>query len=330
LCYGILIAVISVINHFGADRWWFGAFNAYLPQAIWLVPGIVLTLCGLVAARRWVWLPLLMLVWVAGPVMGFCWSSHSSAETAGTGAFRVMTCNAKYGKFDPGILVEEFVKYRPDVILLQDAGGSLVGPIGDFLRKWNVRTYSQYVVASRFPINEGEPWITIPKQNQPGLRCRVRVGGTNVTIYNVHFESPRDGLNAFRSARHRPRFLPRAAKLIEINAEDRLTQALAIRELVRAEKGPVIVAGDLNSTDASVACSMLRDAGLHDAFAEAGRGYGYTYGHLLLRNRIPWLHASWMRIDHIMMSRRLRADRCWTGTGRASEHRPVFADLVLQ
>jgi endonuclease/exonuclease/phosphatase family metal-dependent hydrolase len=75
---------------------------------------------------------------------------------------------------------------------------------------------------------------------------------------------------------------------------------------------------------------MLRDANLHDAFAEGGRGYGYTYGHFLLRNRIPWLPgASWMRIDHIMLSRRFRTLRCWTGTGKASDHRPVFADLLV-
>jgi endonuclease/exonuclease/phosphatase family metal-dependent hydrolase len=36
-----------------------------------------------------------------------------------------------------------------------------------------------------------------------------------------------------------------------------------------------------------------------------------------------------MRIDHIMTSAQLHAWRCWVGTGWASDHRPVIADLTL-
>jgi endonuclease/exonuclease/phosphatase family metal-dependent hydrolase len=31
-----------------------------------------------------------------------------------------------------------------------------------------------------------------------------------------------------------------------------------------------------------------------------------------------------------MMNSQLRTQRCWIGTGMASDHRPVIADLVLQ
>jgi endonuclease/exonuclease/phosphatase (EEP) superfamily protein YafD len=36
-----------------------------------------------------------------------------------------------------------------------------------------------------------------------------------------------------------------------------------------------------------------------------------------------------MRIDHIMASGQLIPWHCWVGTGRASDHRPVIADLSL-
>jgi len=75
---------------------------------------------------------------------------------------------------------------------------------------------------------------------------------------------------------------------------------------------------------------MMRRTGLHEAFAESDRGYGYTYGHFLLSRRFPWFpHLSWMRIDHVIVSPGVEVQQCWTGTGRASDQRPVFADLRL-
>jgi endonuclease/exonuclease/phosphatase family metal-dependent hydrolase len=109
----------------------------------------------------------------------------------------------------------------------------------------------------------------------------------------------------------------------------RYIQAQALREYISQEKGPFIVAGDLNSPDDSWVCVTLRAAGLHDAFAEGGKGYGYTYGHSLLQKRLPALKTSWMRIDHILTSRQFQTRDCRVGTANASAHRPVIADLVL-
>jgi vancomycin resistance protein VanJ len=331
LCYGTILAVITAINRSGADRWWFGALNLYLPQAMWLVPGVLLALISLGIARQWAWLPWLCVIWVLGPIMGLCWSLQASSEPAGTVPVRVMTCNAKYGKHDIAALIDDIGLYKPDVVLLQDATGSLSGPLGNLFRKWHVRSFGQYVIASRFPLDKDEVKpINFFLEKQTCLRCRMHIGKTVVTLYNVHFQTPREGLNAFRTARRHPWYLPKAIIQLENNVEDRLTQARAIREFVRQEHGPVIVAGDLNSPDSSLVCATLRDAGLHDAFAEGGRGYGYTYGHDLLQHRLPWFRVSWMRIDHIMMSSQLQSRRCWTGTGKASEHRPVIADLALK
>ena len=132
-----------------------------------------------------------------------------------------------------------------------------------------------------------------------------------------------------RVVRKNPEFLPKAIQKLEDNVRARVIQARTLREYLRQESGPVIVAGDLNSPDASQVCAILREAGLHDAFAEGGKGYGYTYGHFLLQNRFPGHEISWMRIDHIMMSPQLHSQKSWTGTGEASDHRPVTADLVL-
>ena len=332
--YGAIIAALTVLNWTGADRWWFGALNLYLPQVIWVIPGVFLIILSLKVARHWVWVPLLCVIWVLGPIMGFNWRLQLLPESANNLSVRVMTWNVKYGGNNELTLLNliyDIDWIRPDIVLLQDAGELLSGRLGDFFRTWNVGSFGQYIIASKFPLDEAEVrWISFPGEKHTCLRSRVHIGDTAITLYNVHFQTPRWGLNPFRIARKRPWYLPKAIQQLENNVEARLTQARIIRELIKQEQGPVIVAGDMNSPDASRVCAALRDAGLHDAFAEGGRGYGYTYGHSLLRHRLPWLRASWMRIDHIMMNSHLMARRCWTGAGNASDHRPVIADLVMQ
>jgi endonuclease/exonuclease/phosphatase family metal-dependent hydrolase len=219
---------------------------------------------------------------------------------------------------------------NPAVVFLQDAGGVLNGPLGDYFKKWNVRSFGQYIVASKLPLGELQVRdISYFKEQHTSVRTQIDLGGETVALYNVHFATPRFGLNALREVKGRPWYLPSAIQQLENNVMARQIQVRALREYIRQEKGPVIVAGDLNSPDDSLVCSTLRSVGLHDAFAEGGKGYGYTYGHSLLLKRILNVNVSWMRIDHIMMSKQFRARDCSAGSANASAHRPVIADLVL-
>jgi len=332
--YGTILLALTLLNRVGADRWWFGALNLYLPQAVWALPGILLTVLAFTMARQWAWAPLLGTAWVAGALMGFCWPVHAPPESADGVPFRVMTWNVKYGNRDK--LATLALKYdidwnRPSVVLLQDAGGVLDGPLGEYFSTWNVRSNGQYVIASKLPLGELQVRsIAFSGEEHTCVRAQVQVGGTAVTLYNVHLLTPRWGLNAFRATRRSPWYLPKAIQQFEGNVEARLTQVRALQDYIRQEQGPVIVAGDLNSPDASRVCATLRGTGLHDAFAEGGKGYGYTYGHFLLQHRVPQVNISWMRIDHIMMNSQLQSRSCWTGTGQASDHRPVIADLILR
>lgn len=329
--YGVILAVLTILNWYGADRWLFGALNLYLPQAVWLVPGGLLLCYALMFARSWTWLPALSILWVLGPIMGFSWPMHALPEMSGTIPIRIMTCNAKYGKRDVTPLIDDMIRYKPEVVLLQDMLKPLSGPLGNFFREWHVRSFGQYVIASKFPLSEPEVLaISFPGEKHDCLRCQINISGSVVTLYNVHLKTPRAGFNAFRKVKGGAAYLPNAIKRFEANVEARLIQARTLSEYVLQEQGPVIVAGDFNSPDASLACAMLRDANLHDAFDEGGKGYGYTYGHFLFQHRLPWLQVSWMRIDHILLSSQLHTLHCWTGTAKASDHRPVIAEILLK
>jgi vancomycin resistance protein VanJ len=325
--YALVLAALTLLNRTGIDRWWFGALNLYLPQMLWALPGVLLVLYALCKVRRLVWAPLLCIAWVLGPIMGFCWHYTSSPEPPESVTVRVMTCNVKQGRRDIYSLKQDIVRNSPDVVLFQNAEGVLNGPLGDFFREWNVRTHGRYLIASRHPLGEAEirlaPYLG---ENHTCLRCRLMLGPETVTLYDIYFQSPREGLSAFIL----PGGLSSAVGKVERNMEARVSQARSIGELVKKEEGPVIVTGDLNSADSSRACKALRGAGLHDAFAEGGTGYGYSYGHYFLTFLPERLRFSWLRIDHIMMNSGLRTNSSWTGSGAGSDHRPVFADLVFR
>lgn len=331
--YFLLLAAITALNWSGADRYWLGALNLYLPQFMWAIPGIVLLLFLLRTHRSWFWIciPLLCIAWVLGPLMGLHWSSPPG-PVPGQAKLRVMTWNIKYGSYRLAPLLEELARCQPDVVLFQDAVDAMHGgPLADYFKGWQVRSHGQYVIASRCPLSDLQV-REMPRagEGQQYLRCRLQLGSTAIAIYNVHFKTPRRSLNAFRTARKDPWYLSTAIATLQHNVETRLLQADAVADALKDERGPVVLAGDLNSPDVTRVCGTLRAAGLRDAFDEKGRGYGFTYGHLLFKYRLPWLRVSWMRIDHIMSSEHFRIIRCWAGTGGASDHRPVLADLVIK
>jgi vancomycin resistance protein VanJ len=330
--YAAVLVALTVLNWLGADRFWLGALNLYLPQAMWAVPGGVLAFLLFRTERGLAWLPMLGVLWVLGPVMGCKLALPQLRAAPPERRLRVMTWNIKYGSYRIAPLIQEVARHNPDLIFFQDAVGSMDGPLGAYLGGWQVRAVGQYVIASRYPLEEAE-LRELPSFGHGGesyLHCRMRLGAALVSLYNVHLKTPRRSLNGFRAARKVPWYLPEAIDSFDRNITTRLLQAVTLRGDLSREPGPVLLAGDLNSPDGSLACATLREAGLHDAFSEGGTGYGFSYGQMLFKHRLPWLRLAWMRIDHVMLTEGFEALRCWTGTGSASDHRPVLADVALR
>jgi len=316
--YLTLLAGEALCRLFGPEQWWLSSLNLYLPQWLWAIPGIGLLALYFVAARRLVWLPLLPLLWVAGPMMGFCW--HFLAhKPQGTGhRLRVMTYNAKWGKRSRSGVEYEVNLEKPNLLLLQDAGGAARGGLSEALRGWNIRYAGQYVVASPLPISELEiKPLTNLKTGYFAVRCTLQLDGTQVTIYTVHFLSPRGGLNAVRHPRSS------GIPVLESNVDSRLQQTDMLAEHLRGERGPLILTGDLNAPVQAMVCQKLFAVGLSDAFSAAGGGYGYTYG------GFTKIGMPYVRIDHILTSKEVQTLACWAGGNEYSDHCPVIADLFI-
>src|SRR5687768_12177443 len=144
-----LLAAISLAGALGPDRWWLSGLNMYLPQWIWAIPILGLLPLSIWLSRRWSWIPLLSVLWVAGAIMGFRWSSAVSPKGA---RIRVMTYNAQWWQVplaDP--LALKIKRFDPDIVCLQDARGAADAGLRELLEGWHVSQFGQYIIAAKYP-----------------------------------------------------------------------------------------------------------------------------------------------------------------------------------
>jgi endonuclease/exonuclease/phosphatase (EEP) superfamily protein YafD len=326
--YAAFVSAIAFMNALGPERWWFAGVNMFLPQLLWAGPGLVLLPLTARYARRWMWLPLATMLFVAGPLMGFSWSRQPvPRDVPGGVPLRVMTYNVQLWQreYAPNI-VTEIREADPDVLVLQDARAASNTVLDEFLKNLKVASFGQYIIASKFPIVDpvvGD--ISYRGETHTFLRARINVHGQDVVVSTAHFATPRDALSAFRSPRFlaSPEFWEVGVSSIRRNMSDRMVQARALADALRHLDGPLIVGGDLNAPPPSLASRTLTDSGLVDAFAAGGRGYGYTFGHSLR------LRRSFLRLDRILVSRHFAVVASHVGSATGSDHRPVIADVVL-
>ena len=318
------VALSAAYGVYDPGTWWL-ELARYVPYPVYLMASALSLQASLWLAWPWRFAALLGLGLVASVVMGLVWSSPDK----GSQRLRVMTYNVKSYLADErpesyGRMAWEVLQNDPDVLVLQDAQhlidskGTMPEPVRRMLGDRTVHTYGQYIVASRYTLRACGPGkISFRGHTHTYARCALVVHDTEIDLITVHFLSPREGLNA---TRHEG-----AAGLDDWqqNFEDRMTQASALADVVAASRRPVIVAGDLNAPESSPVVGALRAAGLRDAFSSAGKGYGYTQGHALRPG------ISFLRIDHILVSRTLGVLDCFVGSKYGSEHRPVIADLLL-
>src|SRR2546430_1561979 len=94
--YFALVLAICVLLHATADRWWPGTLLIYGPRWVWALPLAILVPAAAVARPRVLWLLLVAMILVVGPVMGFCvtWRALRAGEANGPG-LRVLTCNTE-------------------------------------------------------------------------------------------------------------------------------------------------------------------------------------------------------------------------------------------
>jgi endonuclease/exonuclease/phosphatase family metal-dependent hydrolase len=98
----------------------------------------------------------------------------------------------------------------------------------------------------------------------------------------------------------------------------RRNQLAALRRMAGSGTGPLILAGDLNTTAHSLGYLQL-SRGLKNAFGERGLGFGFTFSLGFLGERI----------DHIFYTPGIRAREAVVHDVKISDHRPLEALLEI-
>lgn len=252
-------------------------------------PGLV-AVAGAVAAAH--------VAWTAPELLG----RRRAAGLDGT-RFRLVTSNVWAHSPDSTPLGEELAGLAADVLLLQEltmdrlADLKATGLFDRFPYSFVDARPGSFGsgIWSRFPLDDGEGFEA---GGPPMSRATLDIGGAKVQVFCVHAKAPM-----------RRRWI-RMWK----------THLTALEGEFRAayESGPVIMAGDYNSTWGHQPFRQLLAAGLRDAHVDVGRALATT-----------WPRPSLFRIDHVLLSEGVEALAVRAGAGRSSDHRPVVADLLL-
>jgi endonuclease/exonuclease/phosphatase family metal-dependent hydrolase len=258
---------------------------------------------------------------------------NAAAPNAAAFHLRLATLNSGTGRQGTEPILTVLHATEADVILLQEVEQAQEAAFKAGLAGYSVRIAGQFLLASRFPIQEV---VEPPRVMHDGtarsprfVRYRIGTPAGVLQIYNVHPISPRDALAEVRgegleSEVRSGRLLSGAAssKVMD-NTDLRLEQLQAIADDARASTTPVIIAGDTNMPTLSWGLDHWF-GGFQDGFSEGGSGFGYTF---------PAPKHPWMRIDRVLADRHFRVlDFRVMADGaskRASDHYAVVADLEL-
>ncbi len=303
--YALSLVVLCLIMNVMGDRWWLATLVLFGPRWIWAIP-LGLLVPAAAWRRRMALVPLAAgLLLVVCPIMGLR-ASRSRTPAPGSFTVRALTCNIEGSAADLEALASEIETAAADLVFLQEGKADRLSPRLQS-EGWSIRG----TIASRYPV------IGMERLDGTALgadgsvdRFDIAFPGAVVHVFNVHLESPRDGLEAVIGERLAG--IPALRAVIALR--DR--QSATARRWIGRSAGPILIAGDFNMP---VQSAIYRRywASYANAFSETGSGFGYS--------KFTRWHG--IRIDHLLGGPGWRPIRCRVAADVGSDHRPVVADF---
>ncbi len=300
--------VWAVIRLFGLERGWLMVTGiAFTPYA---AAASVIPVAVALASGRW---------WAAGVagaaavVLAACVVPRlvGRPERREGAALRVLTANVLLGGADPDRLVGLAVRFRPDVLAIQEYTAEFAVK----LSAAGLDDLLPYRVVAARPGGHGSALYS--RYPLTGTGSRVGAGGYRSTLATVEVPGGRPVLvESVHPAS------PYAADQLRhwLTGQAALGQA--------TPDGPLrLLAGDFNSTLDHAALRALLRSGYRDAASVVGRGGTPTwrgFWHGLPGRRMPGV-----ALDHVLADRRIGVRAVAVCSLPGSDHRPLFAELVL-
>lgn len=330
-----LLLVVAAFRWVG-ERWSLATIGLYLPRAGFALPLPLLVVALLIArAFRWLLSPILATWILLFPLMGLHLGSPRP-QAQGTLRMTVLTLNMGFGHGGLQPVIALIRDTHADVVTLAAVGGRFE-ELREGLPGFTFVRDEELAIGSRFPLDEFVVGAPIVRDGagardggtEPGMsiRCRLTTPAGRIRVYAVHPSSPHNAFDEIRGGGLRGELLSgrifgaEARRQMSDNTTLRLAQLGAVAAAARTSPDPVLIGGDTNLPELSQAFARFF-GDYHDAFAETGRGFGYTYP---ADTRRPW-----MRIDRILAGPRFRVLSAFTPPRHIYKHLAVVADVELR
>lgn len=299
---GLALVTIFAVS---ARLWWaFDLFSHFrLQYAI-----VAVVLCGgALAVRAYPCAAVLAAVaLVHGWAIKDLWVGGSAAARSDGMLVRVASANVRQRNPAPEKVLDFVRTSDPDVIVLADARGerwravlSAIGADYPYRAPQGWRHGAELILFSRHPIVPNT-MIGSPAGRRPYLGARLALGDHLLTVVGVHASSPS----------------PKDPS----DSRQRDLQLYSLADIIEDAEGPLIVAGDFNTTPWSPPFQdLVSAAGLRNA--AMGHGYIATWPRRFWPALIP--------IDHVLVKGALAVQDVARGQSIGSDHYPIVADLRL-
>lgn len=171
----------------------------------------------------------------------------------------------------------------------------------------------QLAILSKYPL-DNQKTLSFDERPNSGLVANMTIGQDTIQIFNCHLQTT--GWNLLNKDRRKSTTFD-AFHIISDNMIYRSRQAEKIQQEIKKSTNPVIVCGDFNAPVVSYTYHTVKGK-LQDAFAEAGRGYSYSYVYF----------RKLFRIDHVFYdNKKLQATGYDIGKIDYSDHAPILVDF---
>lgn len=250
-----------------------------------------------------------------------------AASSASVTMVRVMTFNINYGTRGAKGIAAVVRRERPDVLCLQETNHLRGQPdpipqIQKSLPGWHMARGVEVTTFSRFPLVAYRLHPMPRPTKRELLETTLNVQGRRLRVFNIHLST-----SPLAKARQPLRFsmlrwggsaAMRAAQISILERAIETGKSGQNRRAPKAEPRPFVILGDFNNPPRGRLYRRMK-RNWKDAFSAAGCGLGFTF----------LSHAPLMRIDYVWAGPDVGVTSCHVPNVRASDHRPVVADLSL-
>lgn len=313
----LAVILLWAAESHSTDQHWLMLLITYAPQHLLLVPATTLAVWARRCGRRRILalnagIAVLMLVVFLGFNVPFERLLLPRGRT-----IRLMSYNIHHADAHLPQVLSAIRQVRPDILCLEE-GDSIGGGadpatrVASALPGWHLFRRGEVAVLSRFPIVSTDSYRPPHGSASSTLHVVVDLGGRRLTVVAGHLlnmlapDAARGGVGSI------------AARMEGIS---RVREGQYRRMIGTADLSdpPVVIAGDLNTPPRGSIYRRLASR-YRDSFCSAGWGFGCTYP-----SACPLL-----RIDYVFTGPGVQAKAAFAPPTRASDHRPLVADLVIQ